>query len=171
MTFVAALAGLILGLRAESRASEDHGRAVKEDQRVTEDRRRAAVERTYFYETDTAAVVVNSSDRVMSMRLVLPQKGVWWGGVQPAPCRQVVIPFGELLASMKTAASSVELGPADLAQLQLEVTDPDGQVWRRDSAGVVTPAPADTRSSRGNRVDNGEKWMAEDRSSPVCGGS
>ncbi|MFB8234966.1 hypothetical protein ACFC58_00220 [Kitasatospora purpeofusca] len=75
MTFVAALAGLILGLRAEVRASEDHGRVVDDDKRVSETRRRAAVERTYFYETGTAAVIANSSDRVMHMRLVLPQKG------------------------------------------------------------------------------------------------
>ncbi|MGY0460474.1 hypothetical protein ACW14Y_09435 [Kitasatospora sp. cg17-2] len=168
MTFVAALAGLILGIRAEIRASDDHKRAVEEDRRVTEARRLTAVERTYFYETDTAAVVVNSSDRVMKMRLVLPQKGVWWGEVQPAPCRQVVIPYEALLASMKAAAPSVQLGPGDLAQLQLEVTDPAGLVWRRASAGGAVPAPPGEPLTGTGRIDYGEQWMADAKSSPVC---
>ncbi|MFD8323128.1 hypothetical protein [Kitasatospora purpeofusca] len=168
MTFVAALAGLILGIRAEIRASDDHGRAAAEEQRVAETRRRAAVERTYFYETDTAAVVVNSSDRVMRMRLVLPDKGVWWDDVQPAPCHQVVIPFEELLASMKVEVPSVGLGPADLTQLQLVVTDPAGLVWRRASAGGAVPAPPGEPLTGTGRIDYGEQWMADAKSSPVC---
>ncbi|KJY37054.1 hypothetical protein VR45_09775 [Streptomyces sp. NRRL S-495] len=71
------------GCRAAA-LSDDHGRAA-EEQRVTEARRRAAVERTCCYETATAAVVVDGSDRVMPVRLVLPEEGVRWGGVQPAP--------------------------------------------------------------------------------------
>ncbi|MFJ8432113.1 hypothetical protein ACIQ9P_12545 [Kitasatospora sp. NPDC094019] len=169
MTFVAALVGLVLGIRAEGRASDDHGRAVEESHRAAEERDRAPVERTYFYETTTGVVIVNSSDRVMSMRLVLPQQNLWWGDVQPAPCRQVVIPFSSLLDSMKAAVPDASPDQADLARLQLEVVDPDGKVWRRPSAGAATPVPPGTTPPPGGgRLDYGEKWMADASGSPVC---
>ncbi|MFB8169631.1 hypothetical protein ACFC60_16960 [Kitasatospora purpeofusca] len=45
------------------RASDDHGRAVEEDRRVTDTRQPDSVGRTYSYESATAVVVVNGNDR------------------------------------------------------------------------------------------------------------
>ncbi|MFE6750965.1 hypothetical protein ACFVGM_34295 [Kitasatospora purpeofusca] len=168
MAFVAALAAMLLGIRAGHRASGDHERAMEADRCVTDIRQPDGIECTYFYETATAVVVVNGSDRVMPVRLVLPDKGVRWGEVQLAPCRQLVIPSAGLLMSMKAAAPSVGLGPAQLEQLQLEVTDPGGLVWRRTSSGVATPAPPGAPPSGTGLVDYAESWTANAKNSPVC---
>jgi hypothetical protein len=191
ITVAAALGGLVLGIRAEQRAVKEETRAVEAEQRAKSEERRAieaesrakdeeqqASERdksTYarrvdFYRDMNTMIVINGSTRVMDMRLVLDDPDVWWDLQALPPCQQFDIPTGLLMSAMsaKEPWVSKHLTQQDLSRLRLEILDPNGKVWHRDSGGFVTEAEDWTQKPKGVRLVSNEPWNMKPEKSPFC---
>ncbi|MFJ3640282.1 hypothetical protein ACIPRD_11075 [Streptomyces sp. NPDC090108] len=173
VTVIAALVGLVLGIRAEQRAGADERRTDATEQREKESREKSYADLVDFYRTDSGVIVVNGSSRVMDMRLTLPASRLTWDLDLQRPCKQVDIPNRELLDSMAGKQPSVRLTEADLAQLRLEFKDPAGRVWIRSSGGPLARLDTWRPSRLPNRADivNSEKWNARAEDAPQCGAS
>ncbi|MFJ1969245.1 hypothetical protein ACIO93_11310 [Streptomyces sp. NPDC087903] len=169
ITILAALGGLILGIRAEQRADREEQRADKEQYRAAELSRKAFAEQVDFYRTPTSVIVMNGNPHPMRMRLILPQRHLWWDLNSLQPCKQVKIPNDSLRAGMRMAISSAQVTDGDLASLWLEFRDPEGRSWVRSSSGGAL-ASSVWEARRGvNWVDLGETWNRAPEDSPICG--
>ncbi|MDV9178769.1 hypothetical protein R6V09_52695 [Streptomyces sp. W16] len=164
LTVVAALGGLILGIRAEQRADEAERRAPELD-------RKASAEQVDFYRTPSEVVVMNGNPHPVRMRLFLPDRHLWWDLYALAPCRQIKIPDAALRDSMRARFPSARFTDGELASLWLEFTDPVGKTWVRSSGGALaSPARSPTTGPVG-RLVLGESWNRTSQDSPVCGTS
>jgi hypothetical protein len=155
VTVVAALGGLVLGIRAEQRAGEEQ-------------------EQTYakhvdFYRIHSNVTVTNGSTRVMNMRFVLRNPAVWWDLEALRPCKQFDISTGLLLSSMSRERRSPRLTEEDLSGLQLEFMDPEGRVWLRSSGGTVSRFRDWEEPPKGVRLVTSEPWNMRPEDSPECG--
>ncbi|MFJ3928217.1 hypothetical protein [Streptomyces sp. NPDC090022] len=175
VTVVAALVGLVLGIRAElyagradERAEAAERRAAAEEQRVRETREQEFAALVDFYWMGSEVIVVNGSSRVMTMRLMLPASKLSWELDFLQPCKQIAVPSRMLLASMAAKEPSVRLAEADLAQLRLEFKDPMDRAWVRSSGGAVARMDAWVPSGRPDLVSS-EEWNASAQDSPQCG--
>lgn len=162
ITVIAALGGLLLGIRAEQRAD-------KEEQRAIDASRKAPAEQVDFYRTPSTVVVVNGNPHPVRMRLFLPEKHLWWELYSVAPCKQIAIPNGSLLGSMRDRFPSVQLTDGDLSSLWLEFVDPKGRSWVRGSGGALAPSTPEPTPSGLRMVDLGEPWNKAPQDSPMCG--
>ncbi|MBB6081120.1 hypothetical protein [Streptomyces paradoxus] len=192
ITVLAALGGLVLGIRAEQRAIKEEERAAQAEQRAKSEERRAirdearardeqqqASERdksTYarrvdFYRDMNTLTVVNGSTRIMDVRLVLKDPEVWWDLQALPPCQQFDIPTGLLMSAMSAKEPWVRkhLTEQDLSRLRLEILDPNGKVWRRDSGGLVKQAEDWAQKPKGVRLVSDEPWHMKPEKSPFCG--
>ncbi|MFD8236186.1 hypothetical protein ACFV20_30440 [Streptomyces sp. NPDC059696] len=170
MTVVAALAGLILGIRAELYAGREDQRAAAEAARTKEDREKAYANLVDFYRMGSEVIVVNGSSRVMAMRLTLPRNKVTWDLDLLQPCKQIAVPNKALLDSMTVAEPSVRLVEGDLARLRLEFMDPMRKAWIRNSGGPLARMDAWSPSGRPNLVSS-EAWNISAQDAPQCDGS
>ncbi|MFJ7342770.1 hypothetical protein ACIQU3_21060 [Streptomyces sp. NPDC101110] len=192
VTVLAALGGLVLGIRAEQRAITEEKRAVEAEQRAKSEERRAIraesrakdeqqqaskrdkstyVRRVDFYRGMNSLTIVNGSTRIMDMRLVLKSPDVWWDLQALPPCQQFDIPTGLLISAMSAKEPWVRkhLTQQDLSRLRLEVLDPNGKVWRRDSGGLIKEAEDWTQKPTGVRLVSDEPWNMKPDKSPYCG--
>jgi hypothetical protein len=192
ITVLAALGGLVLGVRAEQRAIKEEKRADQAEQRAKSEERRAiraelrakeeeqqASERdkaTYarrvdFYRYRNTLIVVNGSTRIMDMRLVLKDPDVWWDLQALPPCQQFDVPTALLMSAMSAEEPWVRkhLTEQDLSRVRLEILDPNGRVWRRDSGGLVKQAEDWTGKPKGVRLVSDEPWHMKPEKSPFCG--
>ncbi|MFI0906576.1 hypothetical protein ACH4TE_24065 [Streptomyces sioyaensis] len=178
ITVLAALGGLILGIRAEIRATNDERRAVNEEARAVNDEKEASARdksvyarHVDFYQSMSSLTVINGSTRVMDMRLVLKNPDVWWDLQALRPCHQFDIPTGLLKSAMSAKEPSVakHLTDQDVSRLQLELRDPNGRVWRRDSGGLVAQVGDWNQPPKGLRVVSSEPWNLRPEKSPYCG--
>lgn len=161
ITVITALVGLILGVRAEQRATRDEEHAAELSQR-------AFAEQVVFYRTPSAVVVINGNPRPMDMRLILPGRRLWWDLRAIEPCRQIKIPTDSLRASLRAQLGSVQVTEEELSSLWLEFQDPDGRSWARTGGGALAPStwkPA----SLVHMVDVRESWNKVPEDSPICG--
>ncbi|MFF9979139.1 hypothetical protein [Streptomyces erythrochromogenes] len=177
ITVVAALVGLVLGIRAELYAGREEQRAQKaaqrleaEDKRAREEREKAYADFVDFYRTGLEVIVVNGSSRAMSMRLTLPASHARWDLDLLQPCRQIAIPHQVLLDSMAREQPALKLTEADFAQLQLEMMDPNGKAWIRNSGGPLASMSVWAPSGRPNLVSS-EAWNVSAQKAPQCDGS
>ncbi|WP_345665575.1 hypothetical protein [Streptomyces venetus] len=177
VTVVAALVGLVLGIRAElyagkedQRAQKAEQRAAAEERRSKEDREKAYANLVDFYRMGSEVIVVNGSSRVMAMRLTLPANKVRWDLDLLQPCKQIAVPNKALLDSMAVEQPSVSLTEGDLAQLRLEFMDPMNKAWIRNSGGALARMDAWGPSVRPNLVSS-EAWNLSARDAPQCDGS
>lgn len=177
VTVMAALAGLILGIRAELYAGREDQRAEKEEQRAAaeesrsqEDREKAYSNLVDFYRMGSEVIVVNGSSRVMAMRLTLPASKVTWDLDLLQPCKQIAVPNKALLDSMAVEEPSVHLTEGDLVQLRLEFMDPMSKAWIRNSGGALARMDAWAPSGRPNLVSS-EAWNMSAQDAPQCDGS
>lgn len=176
LTVLAALGGLVLGVRAEQRADREERRAEKEERRADREEKRAAelsrkafAEWVDFYRTPSAVVVMNGNPHPMHMRLILPEKDLWWDLSALEPCKQIKIPNDTLRASMREAVPSVRVADAELSSLWLEFQDPEGRSWvRGGSKGTLVSSEWDAGPGV-NWVDLGETWNKAPEDSPICG--
>ncbi|WP_030208773.1 hypothetical protein [Streptomyces sp. NRRL S-87] len=180
VTVLASLTGLFLGIRAEQRAGREEGRSDKaqlradaQDRRDQEAREQAYADLVDFYRMASDVIVVNGSSHPVSMRLTLPASRLKWDLNLQQPCRQVAIPYREMLRSMSVEEPSVHLTEADLAQLRLEFRDPKGMAWIRDSGGPVARLTAWEPPGPQGRVDmvSSERWNVSAQDTRQCGGS
>lgn len=178
ITVLAALGGLILGIRAEIRATADEKRAVNEETRAVNAEKEASARdasvyarRVDFYQYMSSLTIINGSSRVMDMRLVLKKPDVWWDLQALRPCQQFDIPTGLLKSAMSAKEPRVakHLTRRDMSRLQLELRDPNGKVWRRDSGGLVTQEGDWGQPPKGLRVVSSEPWNMRPEKSPYCG--
>ncbi|QWB21196.1 MULTISPECIES: hypothetical protein [Streptomyces] len=177
VTVVAALVGLVLGIRAELYAGREDQRAEKAEQRAAaeelrskEDREKAYANLVDFYRMGSGVIVVNGSSRVMTMRLTLPANKVSWDLDLLQPCKQIAVQNKALLHSMAVEQPSVSLAEGDLAQLRLEFMDPESKAWIRHSGGALARMDAWVPSRRPNLVSS-EEWNVSAQDSPQCDGS
>ncbi|MGW0615744.1 hypothetical protein [Streptomyces sp. NPDC002788] len=177
VTVVAALVGLILGIRAELYAGREDQRAEKAEQRAAAEERRSRKEREKayanlvdFYRMGSEVIVVNGSSRVMAMRLTLPASRVRWDLDLLQPCKQIAVPNKALLDSMALEQPSVSLTEGDLAQLRLEFMDPTSKAWIRNSGGALARMDVWAPSGRPNLVSS-EAWSVSAQNAPQCEGS
>ncbi|MFJ3620459.1 hypothetical protein ACIPSH_20205 [Streptomyces iakyrus] len=177
VTVVAALAGLILGIRAElyagredQRAERAEQRAAAEERRSKEDREKAYANLVDFYRMGSEVIVVNGSSRVMAMGLTLPASRVRWDLDLLQPCKQIAVPNKALLDSMAVEQPSVSLTEGDLGQLRLEFMDPMNKAWIRNSGGALARMDAWAPSVRPNLVSS-EAWNLSAQDAPQCDGS
>ncbi|MFE9928658.1 hypothetical protein [Streptomyces sp. NPDC005533] len=175
VTVVAALAGLILGIRSElyagredQRAKKAEQRAVDEQQRANEAREKAYADLVDFYRMGSQVIVVNGSSRVMAMRLTLPGSHVRWDLDLLQPCKQISIANRSMLDSMAAEEPSVKLVEEDLAQLRLEFMDPLNRAWIRNSGGAVARTAGWQPSGRPFMVSS-ESWNSTAQDAPACG--
>ncbi|MEV0689092.1 hypothetical protein [Streptomyces sp. NPDC050388] len=171
ITVLAALGGLILGIRAEQRATNEEIRAVNEEKEENARDESAYARRVDFYQHMSTLTIINGSSRIMNMRLVLKKPDVWWDLQALPPCGQFDIPTGLLKSAMLAEEPGVEkdLTDRDLSRLQLELRDPNGRVWRRDSGGLVAQVGDWDQPPKGLRVVSSEPWNMEPKKSPYCG--
>ncbi|WP_159043378.1 hypothetical protein [Streptomyces sp. NBRC 110028] len=171
ITVLAALGGLILGIRAEQRATKEESRAVNEEKEASVRDKSAYARRVDFYQHMSTLTIINGSSRVMDMRLVLRKPDVWWDLQALPPCQQFDIPTGLLKSAMSAKEPRVakHLTDGDLSRLQLELRDPNGRVWRRDSGGLVARVGDWGRPPKGLRVVSSEPWNMGPEKSPYCG--
>ncbi|MFI8263905.1 MULTISPECIES: hypothetical protein [unclassified Streptomyces] len=160
VTVLAALAGLVLGIRSEQRA-------VGEEQRAKEAREKAYADLVDFYRMGSEVIVVNGSSRVMAMRLTLPGSNVRWDLDLLQPCKQIDITNRSLLDSMAVEEPSVKLVEGDLAQLRLEFMDPMDRAWIRNSGGAVARTAGWKPSGRPLMVSS-ESWNSGAQAAPAC---
>ncbi|MFF7976055.1 hypothetical protein [Streptomyces sp. NPDC007905] len=169
ITVIAALGGLILGVRAEQRADREEQRGDQQDQRAAELTQKAFAEQVDFYRTTSAVVVMNGNPHPMRMRLVLPKKNMWWDLYVLQPCKQIKILNDVLRASMRKALPSVQVTDGELSSLWLEFRDPKGRSWVRSSSGGALVSSAWKARRGANWVDLGETWNKAPEDSPMCG--
>lgn len=152
ITVLAALGGLILGIRAEIRATADEKRAVNEETRAVNAEKEASARdasvyarRVDFYQYMSSLTIINGSSRVMDMRLVLKNPDVWWDLQALRPCQQFDIPTGLLKSAMSAKEPRVakHLTDRDMSRLQLELRD------RTAKSGVGTAAGLSLRKGTG----------------------
>lgn len=178
ITVLAALGGLILGIRAEARATRDEGRAARDEARTISDEKEASAHdksvyarQVDFYQYMSFLTIVNDSSSVMDMRLVLNNPDVWWDLGALRPCRQFEISTGLLKSGMSAKEPRIakDLTDRDIDRLQLELRDPNGRVWRRDSGGLVAQVRNWDQPPKGLRVVSSEPWNMKPEWSPRCG--
>ncbi|MEU0054127.1 hypothetical protein [Streptomyces sp. NPDC006309] len=162
ITVLAALGGLVLGVRAEQRAD-------RAERQATEAGRRSFAEQVDFYQTTSDVVVTNGDPNVVYVRLLLPGRKLWWrlGGLPP--CRQVSVPRASLRAGMRARFPSTQLTDADLSSLVLEFTDPGNRSWIRGRGGALGPSQGGPAVRGPGMVDLGESWNRSTQAAPVCG--
>ncbi|MFB0619410.1 hypothetical protein [Streptomyces sp. AGS-58] len=163
VTVIAALAGLILGVRAEQRAAREEKRAAELSQKVF-------AEQVDFYRTPSAVVVMNGNPHPTEMRLFLPGRRLWWDVHSLEPCKQIKIPTDSLRASLRAQLPSVQVTDEELSSLWLEFQDPDGRSWARTGGGALAPSPWKP-ASLVHMVDLRESWNKAPEDSPICGAS
>ncbi|MGW7397868.1 hypothetical protein ACWGH7_15380 [Streptomyces cyaneofuscatus] len=164
LTVIAALAGLILGVRAEQRADREEKQAAELSQK-------AFAEQVGFYRTPSAVVVMNGNPHPAKMRLFLPGRRLWWDLRSLEPCKQIKIHTGSLRASLRNLFPSVQVTDEELSSLWLEFQDPDGRSWAR-TGGRALAASTWKPASRGvHMVDLRESWNKAPEDSPICGAS
>ncbi|MDR6975061.1 hypothetical protein J2X68_001745 [Streptomyces sp. 3330] len=170
VTVIAALGGLILGVRAEQRAVGDERRAMDQDAEADEREASTYPRLVDFYRHMSTLTVVNSSSRVMEMRLVLKSPDVWWDLQALPPCGQFDIPTGLLKSSMSAEEPSVtkHLTDRDLDRLRLELRDPNGKVWSLASGALFARAADWKQSPGGVRLISSEPWNMKPEKSPTC---
>jgi hypothetical protein len=161
ITAAAALGGLILGIRAEQRASDEKARTDSEKAKVY-------AERVDFYRLGAQVIVVNGSARAMAMRLVLRDRKLWWDLEALRPCTQIAIPNNVLFESMTREVPGLRLTQEDLAGLRLEFRDPQGRSWIRTSGGAVSSSEGTSELPGVLRVSD-EDWNLQPENSPDCG--
>ncbi|WP_327686528.1 hypothetical protein [Streptomyces sp. NBC_00467] len=161
ITVIAALAGLILGVRAEQRADREEKRAAGLSQK-------AFAEQVDFYRTPSAVVVMNGNPHPTEMRLLLPGR-LWWDLRSLEPCKQIKIPTGSLRASLRDQLPSVQVTDEELSSLWLEFQDPDGRSWARTGGGALAPSTWKPVSLGVHMVDLRESWNKAPEDSPICG--
>ncbi|MFF9087474.1 hypothetical protein ACF1BE_13830 [Streptomyces sp. NPDC014991] len=162
ITVLAALGGLVLGVRAEQRADRAERQAAQTE-------RRSFAEQVDFYGTSSDVVVTNGNPHAVYARLLLPERKLWWqlGGLPP--CRKVSVPRASLRAGMRARSPSTQVTDADLSSLVLEFTDPDNRSWIRGGGGALGPSQ-ETPAARGLRmVDLSESWNRSAQVAPMCG--
>jgi hypothetical protein len=162
ITVIAALAGLILGVRAEQRAG-------REEKRAAELGRKAFAEQVDFYRTPSAVVVMNGNPHPAQMRLFLPDRYVWWDLRSLEPCKQIKIPTSSLRASLRDQLPSTQVTDEELSSLWLEFQDPDGRSWARTGGGAPVPSAWKPVSLGVHMVDLRESWNKAPEDSPICG--
>lgn len=174
VTVVAALVGLILGIRAELYAGREDQRAEKAEQRAAAEERRSQEEREKayahlvdFYRMGSEVIVVNGSSRVMAMRLTLPASKVRWDLDLLQPCKQIAVPNKALFDSMAVEQPSLRLAEEDLAQLRLEFMDPMSKAWIRNSGGALARMDTWAPSGRPGLVSS-EAWNVSAQDAPQC---
>ncbi|MFJ6835506.1 hypothetical protein [Streptomyces sp. NPDC091209] len=173
ITVVAAAGGLFLGVRSEQRAGREEQRAAAERRHAVEESRKADLkalaEQIDFYRTRSTVVVMNSNRHPLPMRLVLPERHVWWNLYSLRPCSQIKIPTDDLRASMRKAVPSVWVTDGELSSLWLEFGDGRGNFWiRSGSGGALVSSPREAQ--RGVQlVDSDEGWIKTSEDSPICG--
>ncbi|MFF9868081.1 hypothetical protein ACF1G0_22120 [Streptomyces sp. NPDC013953] len=170
VTVTAALAGLILGVRAELYAGRAEQRAAAEERRSKEEREKAYANLVDFYRMGSEVIVVNGSSRVMAMRFTLPASKTRWDLDLLQPCKQIAVPNKALLDSMAVEQPAVRLTEGDLAQLRLEFMDPMSKAWIRNSGGALARTDAWAPSGRPNLVSS-EAWNVSAQDAPQCDGS
>lgn len=154
VTVVAALVGLILGIRAELYAGRADQRAAAVEHRSQEEREKAYANLVDFYRMGAEVIVVNGSSRVLAMRLTPPASKVRWDLDFLQPCKQIAVPNRALLDSKGVEQPSVSLTEGDLAQLRLEFVDPMNKAWIRNSGGALARLDAWAPSARPNLVSS-----------------
>jgi hypothetical protein len=162
ITVIAALAGLILGVRAEQRAG-------REEERAAELGRKAFAEQVDFYRTPSAVVVMNGNPHPAQMRLFLPDRYVWWDLRSLEPCKQIKIPTSSLRASLRDQLPSTQVTDEELSSLWLEFQDPDGRSWARTGGGAPAPSAWKPVSLGVHMVDLRESWNKAPEDAPICG--
>ncbi|MBL1083547.1 hypothetical protein JK359_16460 [Streptomyces actinomycinicus] len=161
ITVIAALAGLILGVRAEQRAA-------REEERAAELSQKAFAERVDLYRTPSAVVVMNGNPHPTETRLFLPGRRLWWDLHSLEPCKQIKIPTDTLRASLRSRLPSVQVTDEELSTLWLEFQDPDGRSWARTGGGALAPSTWKPASLE-HMVDLRESWNKAPEDSPMCG--
>lgn len=164
LTVVAALGGLVLGVRAEQRADEAERSAA-------ESSRKASAEQVDFYRTPSEVVVMNGNPHAVQMRLFLPDRHLWWDLYALAPCRQIKIPDAALRDSMRRRFPSARFTDGELASLWLEFTDPAGKNWVRSSRGALASSVRSPTAGAVSQLVLDESWNRTAQKSPVCGGT
>ncbi|MCX4657144.1 hypothetical protein ACTFBT_37520 [Streptomyces microflavus] len=164
LTVVAALAGLILGIRAEQRADREEKQAAEASQR-------AFAEQVDFYRTPSSIVVMNGNPHPAKMRLFLPRRRLWWDLRSLEPCKQIQIPTGSLRASFHDLFPSVQVTDEELSSLWLEFRDPHGRSWARTGGGALATSTWKPVSPGVHMVDLRESWSKAPEDAPICGAS
>ncbi|MFJ8036041.1 hypothetical protein [Streptomyces sp. NPDC096032] len=169
ITVLAALGGLVLGVRAEQRADREEQRAVEAESQLLQEKRKSFAEQVDFYRTSSAVVVMNGNPHMVDVRLSLPAKKLWWelGGL--TPCSQISIPNTSLRGSMRTRMPSAHVTDADLPSLMLEFTDPQNRVWIRGSGGSLGLPRRQPVMHGPGVVDLNETWSRSRQDAPMCG--
>ncbi|GGT57047.1 hypothetical protein GCM10010271_70960 [Streptomyces kurssanovii] len=155
LTVLAALGGLVLGIRAELRTTEE---AEQVDARMVS-----------YYRTPTMITVLNGSNRVIAMRLSLEQPSVWWDLQAVPPCQRMDIPRALLKMSMSEAVPRVTVKDADLNRLRLEFMDSEGRTWIRAGGGPLRRSAGWEQSLTSVRMVSPESWNAKPEETPGCG--
>ncbi|MGY4967598.1 hypothetical protein [Streptomyces sp. 900105245] len=161
ITVISALAGLILGVRAEQRAARAEKQAAELSQK-------AFAEQVDFYRTPSAVVVMNGNPHPTEMRLVLPGRRLWWELYSLEPCKQIKVSADALRASLRAQLPSAQVSDEELSSLWLEFQNPDGRSWARTGGGALAPITWKP-VSRVHMVDLRESWNQDPESSPICG--
>ncbi|MEU6865857.1 hypothetical protein ABZ924_21815 [Streptomyces sp. NPDC046876] len=177
VTVVAALVGLVLGIRAELHAGREEQRADREEQRamrsesLAEDTRAQVYANLVdFYRDGSVLTVVNGNSRVIAMRLTLPERQLRWDLDLVKPCKTLLISSSSLLSSIAVKEPSLKLTEDDLAQLRLEFMDPNHNAWERISGKGLTKTKSWEPTGRPNVVST-EEWNVDAKESPQCGKS
>ncbi|MFE5189899.1 hypothetical protein [Streptomyces sp. NPDC056628] len=168
VTLIAALAGLILGVRAEQRAGREEERAVLAEMQAAELNQKAFAEQVDFYRTPSAVVVMNGNPHPTEMRLLLPGRHLWWALGSLAPCKQIKIPTDSLRGSLRAKLGSVQVTDEELSSLSLEFQDPYRRSWARTGGGALARSTW-RLSSLVHMVDLAEGWNKAPEDSPICG--
>ncbi|MFJ8078229.1 hypothetical protein ACIQ7Q_30935 [Streptomyces sp. NPDC096176] len=155
LTVLAALGGLVLGIRAELRTTEE---AEQVDAKMVS-----------FYRTPTMITVLNGSNRVIAMRLSLEQPSVWWDLQAVPPCQKIDIPPALLEMSMSEAVPRVTVNDVDLDRLRLEFMDSEGRTWIRAGGGPLRRSAGWEQSLTSVRMVSPEPWNAKPEEAPGCG--
>ncbi|MET8291835.1 hypothetical protein ABZV80_42820 [Streptomyces sp. NPDC005132] len=161
ITVIAALAGLILGVRAEQRATREEKHAAELSQK-------SFAEQVDFYRTASAVVVMNGNPHPAEIRIFLPGRRLWWDLHSLEPCKQIKVPNESLRASLRARLPSAQVTDEDLSSLWLEFQDPGGRSWARTGGGALTPSTWKPASLE-HMVDLRESWNKGSEDSPICG--
>lgn len=155
LTVLAALGGLVLGIRAELRATDE---AEQVDAKMVS-----------FYRTPTMITVLNGSNRVIAMRLSLEQPSVWWDLQAVLPCQKIDVPLALLKMSMSEAVPRVTVKDLDSNRLRLEFMDSEGRTWIRAGRGPLRRSASWEQSLTSVRMVSPEPWNAKPEETAACG--
>ncbi|MDT0470090.1 hypothetical protein [Streptomyces gibsoniae] len=161
ITIVAALGGLILGIRAEQRADREEKAAAELSQR-------AFAEQVDFYRTPSTVVVMNTNPHPVEARLLLPGRHLWWDLRSLEPCKQIKFPIDDLRASMRVQLPKTQVTDEELSSMWLEFQDPDGKSWTRTGTRDLVPSKWKPATRGVPLVDIGETWNKAPEVSPIC---